>query len=152
MDGPVRIPQYDRGRLGGCPCPHGHEAALVSRDSVVTTFAGVKAPIAPYHPDQLGMSADAVKRKITIGDLLTMRSGRESASIRNYGAWLARRATPSFTARATTTCPLGFALAQRPQYPQGIYFDGNEMLTTPRRRVTHGWWMRELGGRVASAR
>ena len=51
-------------------------------------LAGVKAPIAPYFPDQLATSADAVKRKITIEDLLTMRSGLESTSIRNYGAWV----------------------------------------------------------------
>ncbi len=33
-----------------------------------------------------------------------------------------------------------------------VAYGGKEMLMTPRRRVTHGWWMRELGGRVASAR
>jgi CubicO group peptidase (beta-lactamase class C family) len=49
---------------------------------------GVDAPIAPYFPELLGPDADAVRRSITIGDLLTMRSGLESTSSRNYGAWV----------------------------------------------------------------
>ena len=49
---------------------------------------GVGAPIAPYFPDLLGPGSDSRKRKITIEDLLTMRSGLESTSIRNYGAWV----------------------------------------------------------------
>ncbi len=44
----------------------------------------VKAPIASFFPDRL----DAARRAITIEDLLTMRSGLESTSIRNYGAWV----------------------------------------------------------------
>ncbi len=51
-------------------------------------LASVTAPIAPFFPDQLGAGADPAKRKITIEDLLTMRSGLESTSIRNYGAWV----------------------------------------------------------------
>jgi CubicO group peptidase (beta-lactamase class C family) len=46
----------------------------------------VRSPIAPYFPELSG--ADSAKRKITIEDLLTMRSGLESTSIRNYGAWV----------------------------------------------------------------
>ena len=49
---------------------------------------GVDASIAPYFPDLLGPSADPQKRKITIEDLLTMRAGLESTSMRNYGAWV----------------------------------------------------------------
>ncbi len=51
-------------------------------------LAGVKAPIAPYFPDQFPSSADPSRRRITVEDLLTMRSGLESTSIRNYGAWV----------------------------------------------------------------
>ena len=39
-------------------------------------LAGVEAPIAPFFPDLLGASADPRKRRITIEDLLTMRSGQ----------------------------------------------------------------------------
>jgi len=49
---------------------------------------GVDAPIAPDFPDLLGPSAEPQKRKITIEDLLTMRAGLESTSMRNYGAWV----------------------------------------------------------------
>jgi len=49
---------------------------------------GVDASIAPYFPDLSGATADARKKKITIADLLTMRSGLESTSRQNYGAWV----------------------------------------------------------------
>jgi len=49
---------------------------------------GVETPIATYFPDLLGGDADPRKREITIEDLLTMRSGLESTSGRNYGAWI----------------------------------------------------------------
>ena len=48
----------------------------------------VREPIATYFPALLGAVADAPKRKITIEDLVTMRSGLESTSGRNYGAWV----------------------------------------------------------------
>jgi CubicO group peptidase (beta-lactamase class C family) len=49
---------------------------------------GVQTPIAPFFPEFLGPQADSGKRKITIEDLLTMRSGLETTSNRNYGAWV----------------------------------------------------------------
>jgi CubicO group peptidase (beta-lactamase class C family) len=48
----------------------------------------VRDPIAPYFPGMLEGAADAPKRLITIEDLLTMRSGLESTSGRNYGSWV----------------------------------------------------------------
>ncbi|MCC7174328.1 MAG: beta-lactamase family protein [Bryobacterales bacterium] len=45
---------------------------------------GAQAPIAPYFTEPL----DSARRAITIEDLLTMRSGLQSTSIRNYGAWV----------------------------------------------------------------
>ena len=50
-------------------------------------ISGVKQPIAAYFPDVLA-KADDPRRLITIEDLLTMRSGLESTSNRNYGAWV----------------------------------------------------------------
>lgn len=50
--------------------------------------AGVEQPIAGYFAEHLRAPADAPKRAITIEDLLTMRSGLESTSSRNYGAWV----------------------------------------------------------------
>ncbi|MCM3879067.1 MAG: beta-lactamase family protein [Vicinamibacterales bacterium] len=48
----------------------------------------VHDPIAAYFPEQYRSVTEAAKRTITIEDLLTMRSGLESTSNRNYGAWV----------------------------------------------------------------
>jgi CubicO group peptidase (beta-lactamase class C family) len=48
---------------------------------------GLDQPIADYFPE-LAKGKDPIKRTITIEDLLTMRSGLESTSGRNYGAWV----------------------------------------------------------------
>lgn len=58
---------------------------------------GVHEPIATYFPDLLRRQADAPKRTITIEDLLTMRSGLESTSGRNYGAWVTSKNWVSYT-------------------------------------------------------
>ena len=49
--------------------------------------AGVDQPITDFFADELD-EADAVKRTITVEDLLTMRSGLETTSNRNYGRWV----------------------------------------------------------------
>src|SRR4030095_10567880 len=46
-------------------------------------ITGVTQPIASFFPD-----LESSKREITIEDLLTMRSGLEPTSNRNYGAWV----------------------------------------------------------------
>jgi CubicO group peptidase (beta-lactamase class C family) len=51
-------------------------------------IADVKQPIAPFFGDLLGQQPDPAKSQITIEDLLTMRSGLESTSNRNYDAWV----------------------------------------------------------------
>jgi CubicO group peptidase (beta-lactamase class C family) len=53
-------------------------------------IADVEQPITPFFPDVLGSGEDP-RRRITIEDLLTMRSGLESTSNRNYGAWVQSR-------------------------------------------------------------
>jgi CubicO group peptidase (beta-lactamase class C family) len=47
-------------------------------------LAGVDASISPYFPDL----SDPRKKRITIADLLTMRSGLGPTSRQNYGAWV----------------------------------------------------------------
>ena len=49
---------------------------------------GVDQPIADFFPEYLAGSDGAKKRGITIENLLTMESGRESTSSRNYGRWV----------------------------------------------------------------
>lgn len=53
-------------------------------------IAGVDTPIATYFPE-LTKDRDPAKQRITLEDLLTMRSGLESTSNRNYGAWVQSR-------------------------------------------------------------
>ncbi len=66
---------------------------------------GVRAPIATYFPE-LRTAADATKRAITVEDLLTMRSGLEGTSGRNYGAWVTSRNWVQFAlARPMTAAP-----------------------------------------------
>lgn len=48
---------------------------------------GLDQPISDFFPE-LVKEKDPVKRAITIEDLVTMRSGLESTSGRNYGAWV----------------------------------------------------------------
>lgn len=64
--------------------------------SVIAALVGIAAdrkllslndPIGKYFPDL----TDPAKRAITVEDLLTMRSGLESTSSRNYGAWVQSR-------------------------------------------------------------
>src|SRR5690606_27547238 len=52
---------------------------------------GVDTPITKYFPELAGSGTDSRKRTITIEHLLTMRSGLESTSGRNYGAWVRSR-------------------------------------------------------------
>jgi CubicO group peptidase (beta-lactamase class C family) len=136
---------------------------------------GVGTPIVTYFPE-LARDPDPRKRAITVEHLLTMRSGLEGTSNRNYGAWVTSGnwvrhalARPMFAApgeemeystgnthllsailtQATGKStwqfvnealakPLGFALAQWPRDPQGIYFGGNDMLMTPRQMLAFG--------------
>ncbi len=48
----------------------------------------VREPISTYFPDWKTAERNLLKTKITVEDLLTMRSGLESTSNRNYGAWV----------------------------------------------------------------
>jgi CubicO group peptidase (beta-lactamase class C family) len=51
---------------------------------------GPETPIRTYFPE-IAKDRDERKQRITIEDLLTMRSGLESTSNRNYGAWVQSR-------------------------------------------------------------
>src|SRR5918994_7239913 len=66
--------------------------------SIISTLIGIaldrgqlksiRDPIAKFFPEHLGARADAAKNRITIEDLLTMRSGLETTSNVNYGRWV----------------------------------------------------------------
>lgn len=57
---------------------------------------GPDSPIGPYFSELLTADEDALKRSITVGDLLSMRSGLETTSNRNYGLWAASRSWVRF--------------------------------------------------------
>jgi len=69
--------------------------------SVLSTLVGialdrghlrsVRDPIGKFFPDHLARPDDPAKKIITIEDLLTMRSGLETTSNRNYGRWVQSR-------------------------------------------------------------
>jgi CubicO group peptidase (beta-lactamase class C family) len=85
--GSIVLERYFNGRRDTTPA----NVKSVSK-SVISALAGIAAdrkllsldqPIAKYFPD-----LPEAKRAITVEDLLTMRSGLESTSNRNYGAWV----------------------------------------------------------------
>ena len=49
---------------------------------------GLDQPMSAYYDDLLEDDADAPKRSITIGNLLSMQAGLETTSFYNYGAWV----------------------------------------------------------------
>lgn len=87
QQGEIVLERYFNGRRATTPA----NVKSVSK-SVISALVGIAAdrklllldqPIAKYFPD-----LPESKRAITIEDLLTMRSGLESTSSRNYGAWV----------------------------------------------------------------
>jgi CubicO group peptidase (beta-lactamase class C family) len=75
---------------------------------------GVNQPIGGVLPEQFASREDS-RRQITIEDLLTMRSGLESTSNRNYGAWVQSRNW----VRHVLTRPLLDAPGTRMRYSTG---------------------------------
>jgi CubicO group peptidase (beta-lactamase class C family) len=49
---------------------------------------GTDQPIGPFFEDYFNEHPDSAKENITIGHLLTMQSGLETTSFRNYGRWV----------------------------------------------------------------
>jgi len=49
---------------------------------------GIDQPISDFFPDYFEQNPDSAKAAITLQDLLTMRSGLETTSFRNYGRWV----------------------------------------------------------------
>ena len=97
--------------------------------SIVSALVGIaieegyiqslRQPIADYFGERLAEPADAPKRAITIEHLLTMQSGLETTSNRNYGAWVV---SPDW---------VEFALRQPLERPPGtrmVYSTGNTHL------------------------
>lgn len=58
---------------------------------------GVDQPIGDFFPEYFEQNPDSAKAGITIKDLLTMRSGLETTSFRNYGRWVMSNNWVDFT-------------------------------------------------------
>ena len=65
-------------------------SALVGIAIERRVIAGVHTPIVTFFPE-LARDPEPAKQTITVEDLLTMRSGLEGTSNRNYGAWVTSR-------------------------------------------------------------
>ena len=94
-------------------------SALVGIAIAEHKLRGVDQPIAGFFPRELGDTADAEKRQITLADLLSMRAGLETTSFDAYGRWV----TSANWVRA--------ALARPMVAPRGgpmIYSTGNSHL------------------------
>ncbi len=63
-------------------------AALVGIAIERGVIAGLDTPLGAYFDTELARDGKSAKTAITIEDLLTMRSGLETTSNRNYGAWV----------------------------------------------------------------
>ncbi|MDH3239886.1 MAG: beta-lactamase family protein [Alphaproteobacteria bacterium] len=66
-------------------------SALVGAAIDRGVLEGPDQPIAPLLPDQLPKRTDPRLARVTIGHLLSMRSGLERTSGRNYGRWVQSR-------------------------------------------------------------
>lgn len=64
-------------------------------------------PIAEYLGDRFSNETDAVKRTITIKDLLTMQAGLASTSSRNYGAWVLSKDWIGYALKQPVLAPPG---------------------------------------------
>src|SRR5688500_6303071 len=101
---------------------------------------GVQQPIADYFPELL-KDPDPRKRRITVEDLLTMRSGLESTSFDNYGEWVRSRNWVRFVlSRPVTTDP-----GTEMEYSTGSTHLLSAMLTRATRRSTWQFAKEALG-------
>jgi len=71
----------------------------------------IRQPIGKYFAEILTTGTDIAKADITIEDLLTMQSGLETTSNRNYGAWVQ---SPDW---------IQYALRQPMRSPAGVYME-----------------------------
>ena len=99
---------------------------------------GVNTKIGRFFPELID---DSVKRDITVEDLLTMRSGLETTSNRNYGRWVQSRNW----VRHVLTRPLVAEPGKRMIYSTGSSHLLSAIITKASGRSTHRFARRYLG-------
>ena len=70
-------------------------------------IGGLEQPIGDYFAERLAAANDSPKTRITIEHLLTMQSGLETTSNRNYGAWVLSSNWVDFALRQPLQLPPG---------------------------------------------
>jgi CubicO group peptidase (beta-lactamase class C family) len=100
---------------------------------------GVETPISRYFP-QLLKEDDARKRRITVEDLLAMRSGMESTSFDNYGSWVKSRNWVQFVLTRPMIADPGTSM----EYSTGSSHVLSAILTKVSRTSTHQFAQRVL--------
>jgi CubicO group peptidase (beta-lactamase class C family) len=101
---------------------------------------GVRQPIAAYFPE-LARDADPRKRRITIEDLLTMRSGLISTSFDNYGAWVGSRNWVDYVLRRPMVADPG----EEMEYSTGNTHLLSAILTKATKQTTWAFAQQQLG-------
>jgi CubicO group peptidase (beta-lactamase class C family) len=101
---------------------------------------GVREPIATYFPE-LARDSDPRKRRITIEDLLTMRSGLITTSFDNYGAWVSSRNWVEYVLRRPMTGDPG----QDMEYSTGNTHLLSAILTRATKQSTWAFAQQQLG-------
>ncbi len=105
-------------------------SALVGIAIAQGHLEGVDQPIGDFFAEEIG--DDAAKAAITIEDLLTMQSGLETTSNRNYGAWVLSPDWVRFALRQ----PLEVAPGTAMEYSTGNTHLLSAILTTATNRTT----------------
>jgi CubicO group peptidase (beta-lactamase class C family) len=117
-------------------------SAVVGQAIAEGELAGVDAPIGPFFPDYVegeGLE-DAPWAHITVADLLSMSSGLESTSFRNYGRWV----TSSNWVRWALSRPMVFEPGDRMLYSTGNSHLVSAILTRTTGTSTHAFARRTL--------
>lgn len=116
-------------------------SALVGIAIAQGYIAGVDQPIGEFFGEQL-TEEDAAKAAITIEDLLTMRSGLETTSNRNYGAWVLSSNWIDFALKQ----PLELAPGRQMEYSTGNTHLLSAILTATTNRTTLEFAREQLAG------
>jgi CubicO group peptidase (beta-lactamase class C family) len=103
-------------------------------------LAGVNEPLARFFPE-VTKDPDPRKARITVEDLLTMRSGLESTSFDNYGAWVRSRNWVTYVLKQPLVSEPGDAM----EYSTGSTHLLSAILTRTTKRSTWAFLQESLG-------
>lgn len=103
---------------------------------------GTDQPVAELLPEYFSRVEDPRKRRITVGDLLSMQAGLRTTSFGNYGAWVASSDWVRAAIRKPVVCPPGRCW----EYSTGNYHLLSAVLTRATGMSTRAFARRKLLG------